>query len=154
MIRRGLDTNVLLYAHISTLPNHQAVRDYLLSQLRDTGVQLIVTSSVLNEFIHVVTDRKRFSPPFEMREALATARLYVRHSNVICLGSGEVSVLRALDFMERHKLGRKRVSDTLFAATLLTHGVQEIITCNPGDFRLFEPLAVIDPRTGSPLPVS
>lgn len=154
MIRRGLDTNVLLYAHIATLPNHQNVREYLLSQLRDTHIQLILTSEVLNEFVHVATDRKRFSPPFEMKDALATARLYLKHTNIICLGSGKASLLRAVDLMDRHRLGRKRVSDTILAATLLTYGVHEIITCDPDDFRIFEPLEVIDPRTGTPPPVS
>lgn len=154
MIRRGLDTNVLLYAHIETLPNHQNVRDYLLSQLRNTRVQLILTSDVLNEFIHVVTDRKRFSPPFEMKDALDTARLYLKHTNILCLGAGEMSLLRAIDLMDRHKLGRKRVSDTILAATLLTHGVHEIITCDPDDFRIFEPLEIIDPRAAMAAPVS
>jgi predicted nucleic acid-binding protein len=48
---------------------------------------------------------------------------------------------------ERHRLGRKRIADTLFAATLLTHGVTELITCNPSDFRIFEGLTLIDPRS-------
>lgn len=154
MIRRGLDTNVLLYAHIESLPNHQDVRDYLLSQLRDTSVQLILTADVLNEFIHVSTDGKRFSPPVEMKQAVATARLYLKHRNIICLGTEETALLRAFNLMDQHRLGRKRVSDTILAATLMTHGVQEIITCDPDDFRIFEPLGVIDPRTGTPSPVS
>ena len=41
----------------------------------------------------------------------------------------------------------KRIADTLFAAALLTSGVHDLITCNPDDFRVFEELRLIDPRT-------
>jgi len=148
-MRRGLDTNVLVYAHIASLPGHPAVREFLRGQLQDDETTLVLTAGVLHEFVHVVTDERRFQPSTAMKDALAFARLYLGRSNVQYLDSDERCLLRAFELLEQHRLGRKRIADTLFAATLLTHGVRELITCNPGDFRIFKELLVIDPRTNS-----
>lgn len=93
----------------------------------------------------MITDQRRFDPPVRMAEALALARTYLDSGNVECIAADATVLGKALDLLERHELGRKRIADTLFAATLLHHGVQEVITCNPGDFRVFEGLTVIDP---------
>jgi hypothetical protein len=49
--------------------------------------------------------------------------------------------------METHRLGRKRIADTLLATTLSQNGVNEIITCNPDDFEPFVDLRILDPRS-------
>ena len=147
---RGLDTNVLVYAHIPAFSEHRPVRKFLLDQLGIPEIILAVTPGVLHEFVHVITDSRRFDNPVSMSEALSIARLYLGRKNVSCLGADEAVMLRAVDLLEQHGLGRKRIADTLFAATLLHHGVREIITCNPGDYRIFSDLHVIDPRAEQP----
>ncbi len=107
-----------------------------------------VTPNILHEFVHIVTDNRRFEPPLNMTEALAVARLYSGRSNVECLPVNETVLATAFDLLEHYQLGRKRIADTLFAASLLLHGVRDLITCNPRDFRVFEDLKVIDPCQG------
>jgi predicted nucleic acid-binding protein len=145
-MRRGVDTNVLIYAHISESPQHEAVRSHLLGQLALDDVTLIVTPNILHEFLHIVTDARRFDPPVSMKDALAVARGYLDRANVECLSVDELSLVSALDLLERHQLGRNRIADTLFAASLLNHGVRELITCNTTDFKVFAELTLIDPR--------
>lgn len=145
-MKRGLDTNVLIYAHIPAFEVHGRVRRFLLDQLGNPDLVLAVTPSVLHEFVHVVTDARRFDRPIAMAEALAVARLFLGGSNVECIGADEAVVSKAFDFLERYGLGRKRIADTILAATLLHHGITELITCNPRDFEIFEGLEVIDPR--------
>ena len=41
------------------------------------------------------------------------------------------------DWMLRYQLGRKRILDTMLAATLHTAGVRRFFTSNPDDFRVF-----------------
>src|SRR5215218_8638449 len=139
-MRRGLDTNVLIYAHMPDLPDHVRVRSFLLSQLANEDVTLVITPIILHEFVHVITDGKRFDPPVSMADALAVARVYLDHTNVECLSLDGQAVAGAFALIERHQLGRKRIADTLFAACLLGHGVHELITCNPADFRIFDSL--------------
>lgn len=145
MKRRALDTNVLVQAHVAAAPRHAQVRLWLESQLADPDVSLIVTPLVVHEFVHVVTDPRRFDPPVPMTEAVAIARLYLTHDNVECLPADGGALALTLDLLERHGLGRKRIADTLFAAILIVNGVSELATSNPDDFAVFGALRLLDP---------
>jgi len=46
--------------------------------------------------------------------------------------------------MESFKLGRKRILDTMLAATYLSQGIHHLITGNPSDFRIFPDLELIE----------
>lgn len=145
-MKRGIDTNVLVYAHVAALPDHGVVREFLAGQLARRDVTLVVTPGVLHEFVHVVTDPRRFQPPVGMGEALALARLYLGRANVECVATDAEALADALTLVDRHGLGRKRLADTLLAATLLRHGVRQLVTCNPSDFEAFASLQIVDPR--------
>jgi predicted nucleic acid-binding protein len=145
-MRRGVDTNVLIYAHMTELSQHEGIRSYLIDQLAQEDVTLVVTPGILHEFVHVVTDGRRFDPPVAIKDALAVARGYLNRMNVECLSIDERTIARAFNLLERHQLGRKRIADTLLAAALLDHGVGELITCNLADFQTFKELTLIDPQ--------
>ncbi len=132
---------------------HVSIRGFLHEQLRIPDLVLVITPTILHEFIHVITDARRFDPPVPMSEALATARIYLGRKNIKCVDATEPAMLRAFDLLDRHGLGRKRLADTLFAATLMQHGVREIITCNPKDFQPFDGLDTINPRAKASAPV-
>jgi len=144
-MKRGLDTNVLVYAHMPAFAEHSLVRSFLLRQLAERELTLVVSPGVLHELVHVITDPRRFDPPVAIGEALALARVYLGRANVECVATDASALQLALMLLERHNLGRKRLADALFAATLLSNGVTEVITCNRGDFEPFEGLTVIDP---------
>ena len=144
-MRIALDTNLLVEAHLPGLRRHQLARDYLLEQSAISDVVLAVTPLVVHEFVHVVTDARRFEPPVAMSEALAISRGYLARSNVECLPIGEDAIVLAIEFLERHRLGRKRIADCVLAATLLTHGVHRLATFSPGDFAVFAPLQPFEP---------
>lgn len=59
-MRRGVDANVLVYTHLSSVPEHRKVRSFLENQLRNATLALVVTPQVLQEFVHIVTDARRF----------------------------------------------------------------------------------------------
>lgn len=145
-MKLGLDTNVLVYAHLAALPEHGVVRQFLAAQLARRDITLVVTPSVLHEFLHVVTDPRRFDPPVSMAEAVALARLYLGRANVLCVPTDAEALAEALVLVERHGLGRKRLADSLLAATLIRHGVHDLLTCNRSDFEAFTALRLIDPR--------
>ena len=149
-MRYGLDTNVLVYAHLPVFTESDRVRTYLQRALADDRRRLIVTPLVLHEFVHVVTDARRFEPPVTMPEALEIAGGYLERSNVDCLAVDEESTRLAFRLLDRHGLGRRRIADALLAATLLSHGAKTIVTCNPADFTLFGDPAVVDPRATVP----
>ena len=145
-MRIGLDTNLIVEAHLPGLPRHEIARSFLDDQLAVSDVTLVVTPLVLHEVVHVVTDPRRFDPPLSMIEALTLARAYVGGSNVECLAVDEHCLVLALDLLQRHRLGRNRVADCLLAATLLANGVHRLATFNPTDFAAFDPLRPIEPQ--------
>lgn len=145
--RYGVDTNVLVYVHMPALAGHEVVGAALTAFVRRPGTSLVLSPLVLHELVHVITDPRRFDPPVPMSEAVALAGGYLRRTNVTCVDATGTAMELALDLLARHRLGRKRVFDALLAATLLVNGVDTLITCNPDDFRMFDDLTVLDPRT-------
>jgi toxin-antitoxin system PIN domain toxin len=141
----GVDTNVLVEAHVPGCSRHREAREYLLQQLRVSDVTLILTTLVLQEFVHVITDSRRFASSPPMAEALAMAAGYLSRDNVECLPVEAESLRFAFELLDRHRLGRNRIADTVLAATLLTHGVHRLATFNSRDFALFEPLRAFEP---------
>ena len=55
----------------------------------------------------------------------------------------------ARELMDAEHLDRKRIADTLLAATRLSRGVDQLVTCNPQDDAVFDGLRVVDPRVES-----
>jgi predicted nucleic acid-binding protein len=132
----GLDTNVLVAHAIADHPSHGQVRERIDRFVSD-GRDLALTSGILSEFIHVVTDPRRFEKPLTMKEALEWAGFWSAAEEVTLLAS-DVAVHRQwLRWLEEHRLSRKRLLDTLIAATWHAAGVREVFTLNPRDFVIF-----------------
>ena len=71
-MRRGVDTTFLVQLEVAEHPGHDSARSTL-AQLLDAGDRLVLTTQVLAEFVHVVTDGRRFSQPLTMEQSLARA---------------------------------------------------------------------------------
>ena len=148
-MRVAIDANVLVVAHVPGVPRHEVAREFLRAQMQTSDVSLVVTALVLQEFVHVITDARRFDPPASTTEAIAIAKGYLARTNVECLAIDDESCRVAFELHERHRLGRRRMADCLLAATLLNHGIHRLATFNTRDFSLFAPLRAFepDPRT-------
>ncbi len=59
----GFDTGFLVAAEVTGHVEHQAARARL-AALRAAGDRFAIAPQVLAEFVHVVTDPKRFSEPW------------------------------------------------------------------------------------------
>jgi toxin-antitoxin system PIN domain toxin len=140
----GLDTNVLVYAALADLPEHEAVAGFLRAQVVDAGNQAAIVPQVLYEYVHIATDGRRFERPLSMTEALESATRWATAREVVLLPESRHTPLRALSLLGGHRLGRKRILDAALAATLLDHGVDHLVT---HDRRHFERLGllVVDP---------
>jgi len=144
--RLALDTNVLVNLHLPVLDHHQAVRRAVMHWLNREGVTLVLTPTVLHEFLHIVTDPRRFDPPVGMSAALAIARGYLGRSTVEWVAPDEACLALALKVMDQEGLGRKRLADCLIGATYQQAGVDALVTLDLGGFRVFPHLRLIDPR--------
>ncbi|MGF1656102.1 MAG: type II toxin-antitoxin system VapC family toxin [Verrucomicrobiales bacterium] len=139
----GLDTNVLVARVIPEHPKHEWVTQRL-AGLTAEGRHFAVTSVILSEFVHVVTDPKRFEKPLTMGEALHWAKFWSRTREVKLLALDAAAHMQWLTWLGAYKLGRKRLIDTLIAATWHTAGVREMITFNPEDFKVLGVFEILE----------
>ena len=144
-MRLGIDTNVLLMAHLPTLDAHERVSAYHTRVLSDSGTSVCIPPYVLNEFMFIVTSRKRFEHALSIKKAVRIARAYADAGNVEIIPECQESISLALEMMKTHGLGRRRIGDTMIAASLIAAGIQHLVTTNPRDFRIFSQFTLLDP---------
>ncbi len=131
----GIDTDFLVAAEIRDHPFHRQA-DALLQTLLANGDDLAVAPQTLAEFIHIVTDERRMPKPLTMAEAVARAEHWWQAKEVVRVFPNEQAIADLLAWLTRLKLGRKRLLDTLLAATFLHAGVKRLITNNDRDFKV------------------
>lgn len=139
----AIDTDFLVRLNIAEHPDRPkalAVRD----QHLEAGDRFGLTPQVLSEFIHIVTDPRRFERPLAMDTALIRADKWWNAAEVAHLLPTSEAVARFLGEMRTGQLGRKRILDTLLASTCLTSGVTHLITGNAADYRIFPGLVLIE----------
>lgn len=131
----GIDTDFLVAVEILEHPYHLEA-DRLLQSLLIARHDLALAPQILAEFIHVVTDPKRMPHPLSMAEAIARAEHWWQAAEVRRVFPDGQVVSGFLDWLSVHRLGRKRLLDTLLAATLQKAGVKRLITNNARDFQI------------------
>ena len=140
----GVDTNILMALALAEHQFHARASETLRSEI-GAGEMFAITPAVLAEFIHAVTDPRRAERPLTMTQALDDARYWWNATQVQQVLPAPDSVALSLEWMTRHRLGRKRVLDTMLAATLHTAGVRRLFTSNPDDFRVFGAFELLVP---------
>src|SRR5215210_2296341 len=127
-------------------PLHGAIRRLLGAEIRDRGGQLALTPQVIQEFLHVSTDPRRFERPLSTAEALRICRSLTEAKEILWVVPTREVLPRTLDLLETLKLGRKRILDTALAATLECAGVHRLATLNARDFEVFSFLELVGPE--------
>lgn len=140
----GLDTDILVHFALRGSPQHQLVREFLQRQRRQGG-SFGLTQQVLWEFVHVVSDPRRFEKPMPLEDASNFARHLWDSSEVEQIVPPPTVLNRTLTLIQEHRLGRKRILDTALAATLESAGVRRLATNNESDFACFPFLTVVKP---------
>lgn len=133
----GADTTFLVQAELRETPGHDAAHAVLRREVIDRGEPLALTPQVLAEFIHVVTDPRRFEHPLPVAEAVERAMFWWNAREVQHLYPSAEAVALFFRWLKQHRLGRKRLLDTQLAATLWVAGARRIITSNARDFTIY-----------------
>lgn len=131
----GVDTTFLV-AHCDSNHLQNARVRQLLGEWITAGERPAFCPQVIAEMLHVVTDARRLTHAWTMSQAIAQAERWRTASEVVWTSPDEQCVKLCLDWMNQYSLGRKRVLDTMFAATMYCHGVTSLATLNTDDFRV------------------
>ena len=133
----GIDTSALIAFEDKSHRQHAAVVQLFRRKMKRSE-QFVLCPQVLSEFLHVATDVQRFSTPLTMIQALSRAEWWRSVRECRWIYPDEASVELFLGWMAAHRLGRKRVLDTMLAATYVAQGVTKLATLNPKDFEPFD----------------
>ncbi len=139
----AVDTNVLVYAHRSESPDHEAARTSL-ETLGRTREPWTVPWPCVHEFISIVTHPRIWSPPTPLAVALDAVRGWFESTNFEPIGEGpdHLAVLERL-LVSGRAVG-PRVHDGRIAAICEAHGVRELWSADR-DFGRVASLTVVNP---------
>jgi toxin-antitoxin system PIN domain toxin len=140
----GLDTGFLVAAEVVEHASH-ADAHALLTRFAAAGDSFAIAPQVLAEFIHVVSDSRRFSQPLTVADAIRLAEEWWTARDVTMIYPDDSATRQFLAWLKQHSLGRKRLLDTFLAATYRKAGISSILTTNPSDFATFGGFTCVAP---------
>src|SRR5260370_26187821 len=140
----GLDCNILVQLALADHPANAAAVAAVQTEAQ-RGEKVVFPPLVVTEFLHVVTDERRFSPPLTMIEALEWMEEFLANPMVSVLEPTKEALHQTLRWMKEFDLGRKRILTTNLAAVLHTAGVHRLLTSNPADFKVFGVFRTVTP---------
>ena len=138
-----VDTNVLIYATLSSDPRHERARFVLEQRLR-ADVEMFVSVQNLAEMYPNLTGPKN-QPPDSPALARDKIRSIARLRGVTVLPTTSDTALRALDLCVAAGLTRQTYFDAQLAAVMLREGIPTIVTENVADFARFKGVRAVDP---------
>jgi predicted nucleic acid-binding protein len=146
-----MDTSFLVVIEMREHPEHPMARATL-ARLLAAGDLLAIAPQVLAEFMHVVTDSRRFTQPLAVPTACQLAEQWWTSKDVVHVFPDDAATRQFLAWLQQFSLGRKRLLDTLLAATYRQAGISSLLTTNPADFTVFGVFTCITPKTAATNP--
>lgn len=140
----GLDTSFLVQFEVMEQAGHREAHQLKKRLLREKAT-FALAPQTLCEFLHIVTDPKRFERPLKMNEAIQISEVWWNLKEVSNITPTATTVPRFHRWVIEHRLGRKRLLDTLLAATFEAHHIENVITSDPKGFQGFKIFNIIDP---------
>lgn len=140
---RAVDTNVLIFAEITSSRHHDRARA-LLEELAEGGRPWAIPWPCIYEFLRVVTHPRVFHPPVPLERALADIT-HVLSSPALRLlqeTSRHPGIMASV--LRESAASGNLIHDAHIAALCIEHGVSVFLT-GDRDFRRFSLLNVVDP---------
>jgi uncharacterized protein len=136
------DVNLLLYAEIDAYPIHGLARDWweeVLNGARTVGVAPVCAFG----FVRVSTNRRVFSEPLTVAEAVARVRRWLDQPNVTYLVRGSQHLEIAFRLLGQLGTAGNLTTDVQIASHALEH--QGEVYSNDADFGRFEGVRWVNP---------
>jgi len=143
----SLDTTFLIDLYWIDSPRHlSAVK--LFDALSDENgeyqnEEILVYYNCFNEFVHVITDTRRFENAMTMTRALEICEQWRDLEKIRIVYPDETSYARALTWLSIYNLGRNRLNDTNMVSCYVSQGASKIISANPKDFEIIQEIECI-----------
>lgn len=137
-----IDANLLVYARVSSLPQHEAARNWLEGRLNDRPRVGLPWQSLLG-FLRIVTNSRIFERPDSIRAAWAQVEAWLDRSNVWIAQPAEGHAAIFGRLLAHAAGGANLIPDTHLAALAIEHGLT--LCSADGDFGRFPELRWVNP---------
>ena len=137
MSKRGIDTNILIYALDRESDFHQQALRILMS----SGV---VCWQNLTEFYAIVTDKKRIKTPLSPQVTIRELNTLLNKFSLEIVGPNLRTKELWFKLLKSNDTKGQIVHDIFLAATLLSNGIDTLITENTKDFSKIRDLKVVN----------
>ncbi len=141
MSKKGIDTNILIYALDRESDFHKQALQVLIS-LGESGLGVVCWQN-LTEFYAIVTDKKRIKTPLTPQIATRELNILLNKFSLEIIGPNNRTKELWFDLLKIKDIKGQVVHDIFLAATLLSNGIKILITENTGDFKRVEGLKAI-----------
>jgi predicted nucleic acid-binding protein len=129
-----VDTNIWVYATTASAPLHPAAQAAL-AALTVAGAELWTSRQVLREYAATLTRPQPFSQPQPAPAVIAAINGILTQCRVA--EDGPSAFGQFLTLLAAVPCGGRQVYDANIAATMLAHGVPNLLTHNTADFSRF-----------------
>ncbi|HVG06102.1 MAG TPA: PIN domain-containing protein [Thermoanaerobaculia bacterium] len=137
-----LDTNVLVYAASLRAPLHQRAAEEIRRRY-ELKQDLWISRQVLREYLATLSRAQIYSNPKPLRELAEDVRYF--QNRFVVANEGPAVTEKLLELIEQTETGGKQIHDANIVATMLVHGVSQLLTNNPGDFARYSGVIRIIP---------
>ncbi|HVR98035.1 MAG TPA: PIN domain-containing protein [Thermoanaerobaculia bacterium] len=136
-----VDTNILVYATHSRSPWHQQALESL-DDARERGVELVLSPQILREYLAVTT---RNLPASDPRRAHLLENVSIFQQEFRIAEENLAVSVQLIHLVEAYRVSGKQVHDANIVSSMLTQGIERILTNNEDDFARFRKLIRVLP---------
>jgi toxin-antitoxin system PIN domain toxin len=141
-----LDSNILLYAKMDSMPEHKVVSKWLEETVLDQNNTISICETTLLSFLRIATNEKVFQPVLPTGEAEKFINSLLNCANVNLIHTSADHFLEVIKLMDKLSLQGNLVMDIHLAVLALTTGAT--LATRDKDFiqipylKIFNPLSV------------
>ncbi len=142
----AVDTNILVHAHRSNSPWHEAARSAVAS-LAQSDMAWAIPWPCIHEFLSVVSNPKIMKPATPIDRGLAQIEAWMESAKLVLLAEGANHWASLKQFVLSGGISGAQFHDARIAAICVQHGVMELWTADR-DFSRFPALKTRNPLVG------
>ena len=137
-----VDTNILVHARVSQSPLH-SIAATKVQDLAAAGHALWISRQILREYLAVMSKPGIVTVPVPMSALVAEARAL--ETRFLIAEDGATVTSHLLNLLAAAACAGKQVHDANIVATMLAHGIPNLLTHNVADFSRFAAYITVIP---------
>lgn len=138
-----LDSNILLYAKMDSMPEHPVVAEWLENAVADRSNTINVCEFSILSFLRIATNQKVFEPVLPASDAQEFVDSLLACSNVNLVLTSPAHYAEVIGLMDKHNLQGNLVMDAHLAALAL--GIGAVLVTRDADFVKIPYLKTLNP---------